>query len=279
MVKTTMTGATHREEYDASSGTSQLQVPTTNPGSIENPTLQITIHKLNGCNFLKWSQSVKLFIRVKGKLGYLIGANKAPKPEDHVYQTWDSENSMVMAWLINSMETAIGQTYLFLPTAKDLWDEVQETYSDLGNATQMFEIKTKLKDIKQGSHSVTQYYNILPNAWQELDLFSNMEWKCAEDNAHYCKILEKERAFDFLAGLNKELDEVRGQILGKEPLPSVREIFSEVRREKSRPKVTLGEQQSSQSETSALVIHGEAAFQPIDQQLGKKGDCPWCENC
>ena len=107
MVKTTMTGATHREEYDASSGTSQLQVPTTNPGSIENPTLQITIHKLNGCNFLKWSQSVKLFIRVKGKLGYLIGANKAPKPEDHVYQTWDSENSMVMAWLINSMETAI----------------------------------------------------------------------------------------------------------------------------------------------------------------------------
>ena len=279
MVKTTMTGATHREEYDASSGTSQLQVPTTNPGSIENPTLQITIHKLNGCNFLKWSQSVKLFIRVKGKLGYLIGANKAPKPEDHVYQTWDSENSMVMAWLINSMETAIGQTYLFLPTAKDLWDEVQETYSDLGNATQMFEIKTKLKDIKQGSHSVTQYYNILPNAWQELDLFSNMEWKCAEDNAHYCKILEKERAFDFLAGLNKELDEVRGQILGKEPLPSVREIFSEVRREKSRPKVTLGEQQSSQSETSALVIHGEEAFQPNDQQLGKKGDCPWCENC
>ena len=98
---------------------------------------------------------------------------------------------MVMAWLINSMEAAIGQTYLFLPTAKDLWDAVQETYSDLGNAAQMFEIKTKLKDIKHGSYSVTQYYNILQNAWQELDLFSNMEWKCAEDSAYYCKILEK----------------------------------------------------------------------------------------
>ena len=171
---------------------------------------------------------------------------------------------MVLAWLINSMEAAFGQTYLFLPTAKDLWDAVQETYLDLGNAAQMFEIKTKLEDIKQGSYSVTQYYNILQNAWQKLDLFYNMEWKCAEDNAHYCKILEKERAFDFLAGLNKELDEVRGQILGKEPLPSVREIFSEVQREKSRPKVTLGEQQSSQSETSALVIHGGETFQPND---------------
>ena len=105
---------------------------------------------------------MKLFIKGKGKLGYLTGANKALKPENPANQTWDS----VMAWSINSMEAAIGQTYLFLPTAKDLWDEVQETYSDLGNATQMFEIKTKLKDIKQGSYSVTQYYNILQNAWQ-----------------------------------------------------------------------------------------------------------------
>ena len=117
---------------------------------------------------------------------------------------------MVMAGLIKSMEAAVVQTYLFFPTAKDLWDAVQETYSDLGNAAQRFEIKTKLKDIKQGSYSVTQYYNTLQNAWQELDLFSHMEWKCVEDSAYYCKILEKERAFDFLAGLNKELDEVRG---------------------------------------------------------------------
>lgn len=34
-------------------------------------------------------------------------------------------------------------------------------------------------------------------------------------------MLEKERVFEFLAGLNKELDEVRGQILGKEPLPLI----------------------------------------------------------
>ena len=128
----------------------------------------------------------------------------------------------------------------------------------------MFEIKTKLKDIKHGSYCVTQYYNILQNAWQELDLFSNMEWKCAEDSAYYCKILEKEREFGFLVGLNKELDEVRGRILGKELLPSIREIFSEVRPEESRRKVMLGEQQSSQSETSALVIHGGETFQQND---------------
>ena len=120
MVKTAMTGTTHREESDASYGTSQLQFPATNPGGTENPTQQIMIHKLNGRNFLHWSQLVKLFIRGKGKFGYLTSTNKAPKSEDPVYQTWDSENSMVMVWLINSMEVAIRQTYLFLPVAKDL---------------------------------------------------------------------------------------------------------------------------------------------------------------
>ena len=41
----------------------------------------------------------------------------------------------------------------------------------------------------------------------------------------------------------------------------------------------LGEQQSSQSRTFALVIHGGKTFQPNDQQLEKKGDRPWCDHC
>ena len=41
----------------------------------------------------------------------------------------------------------------------------------------------------------------------------------------------------------------------------------------------FGEQQSSQSRTFALVIHGVETFQPNDQRLGKKGDRPWCDHC
>ena len=73
-----------------------------------------------------------------------------------------------------------------------------------------------------------------------------------------------QREFDFLVGLNKELNEVWGQILGKESLPSIREIFFEVQREESRRKVMLREQQSSQSRTSTLVIHDGKTFQPND---------------
>lgn len=57
--------------------------------------------------------------------------------------------------------------------------------------------------------------------------------------------LGKERLYDFLAGLNKELDEVRGQILGRRPLPPMGEAFAEVRHEESRCQVMLGEKKDA----------------------------------
>ena len=69
---------------------------------------------------------------------------------------------------------------------------------------------------------MTKYYNILKGLWQELDLFYGFEWVCATDSACFKKMMEKDRVFEFLVGLNKELDEVHGRILGKEPkLPSI----------------------------------------------------------
>ena len=79
-------------------------------GTSDNPSLHITTHKLNGLNFLRWSQSIKLFIRGKGEIGYLTGTTKAPKEDDPSFQTWDSKNSMIMAKLVNYMEPKIGQT-------------------------------------------------------------------------------------------------------------------------------------------------------------------------
>lgn len=194
----------------------------------------ITTHKLNGTNFLQWSQSVTLFIKGRGKIGHLNGTTTEPAITDPSYNTWEIENSMVMSWLINSMEPSIGRSYLFLPSARALWDAVKDTYSDVGNSAQLYEVTTKMRDAKQGSKSVTQYFNDLMALWMECDLYYDFEWKCSADHARFLKLIEKDRVFQFLAGLNKDLDEVRGRILGRDPIPTPREVFSEVRREESR---------------------------------------------
>ena len=123
----------------------------------DKPLLQIIVHKLNGKNFLQWSQSVKLFIQGKGNIGFLTGANKAPKEDDPTFPVWNFENSMVMAWIINSMDSKIGRTNPFLPTTKEIFDSVEETYSDVGNFAQIFEIKTKLRELRQGGLTITHY--------------------------------------------------------------------------------------------------------------------------
>ncbi|KAK5819583.1 hypothetical protein PVK06_024596 [Gossypium arboreum] len=131
-------------------------------------SFQLTSHKLNGKNYLEWSQFVKLAIDGRGKLGHLNGEVEQPQVGDPKISEW-----------------------------------------------------------RQGEKEVTFYYNEMMSLWQELDQCYNDEWECPEDGVKAMKKEENERAYLFLAGLNKEFYEVRSRILGKKSLPKLRKIFSE----------------------------------------------------
>ena len=246
----------------------------------ESHSVQITTIRLNGDNFLRWYQSVKMYMRGRGKMGYLNGEKKAPAEADPTYDTWDAENSMVMAWLVNSMEEDISSNYMCYPTAKELWDNVIEMYSDLENHSQVFELNLKLGEIKQGEDSVTKYFNSLKRIWQDLDLFDTYEWKSVEDGKHHKKTIEKTQIYKFLAGLTVEFDEVRGRIIGRQPLPSIGEVFSEVRREESRRSVMLGKRVVGTTiEGSAFAVGG--GYNKNTPHLPKPDEKPrvWCDFC
>ncbi|RVW39537.1 Retrovirus-related Pol polyprotein from transposon RE1 [Vitis vinifera] len=242
MAKTAMTGASKTSsssEATAENVQSETAMRSSADFSTSLSSFQLTIHKLNGKNYLEWAQSVKLAIDGRGKLGHLNGEVSKPVADDPNLKTWRSENSLVIAWLINSMEPAIGKPHLFLPTAKDVWEAVRDMYSDLENSSQIFDLKSKLWQSRQGDREVTTYYNQMVTLWQELDLCYEDEWDCPNDSVRHKKREENDRVYVFLAGLNHNLDEVRGRILGRKPLPSIREVFSEVRREEARRKVML----------------------------------------
>ncbi|XP_060973285.1 uncharacterized protein LOC133038863 [Cannabis sativa] len=249
--------------------------------STESHSVQITTIRLNGENFMRWYQSVKMYMKGRGKMGYLTGEKKAPAETDSTYETWDAENSMVMAWLVNSMEEEINSNYMCYPTAKELWDNIIEMYSDLENQSQIFGLNIKLGEIKQGEDSVTKYFNSLKRIWQDLDLFDTYEWKSAEDGKHHKKTIEKTQIYKFLAGLNVEFDEVRGRIIGRQPLPPIGEVFAEVRREESRRSVMLGKKTpTSIVESSALATMG-AGYNKNTSYMQKTDEKPrvWCDFC
>ena len=75
-----------------------------------------------------------------------------PVERDLNFRTWRSKNSLVMAWLLNSMESSIAKPNMFMPITKAIWDSIRESYSDSENSSQIFELK-------QGDHEVIVYYN------------------------------------------------------------------------------------------------------------------------
>ena len=94
-------------------------------------------------------------------MGYLTGDKKAPSKDDPTYVIQDAENSMVMTWLVNSMEEGIGANYMCYPTAQELWENLNQMYYDLGNQSQIFELTLKLGEMRQGEDTVTKYFNSL----------------------------------------------------------------------------------------------------------------------
>ena len=76
-------------------------------------SLQITVVRLNANNYLEWTQSVKLAVDGRGKLGYLTGEESRLEPADPSFRKWRSENSLTTAWLLNSMEDHIRKPFMF----------------------------------------------------------------------------------------------------------------------------------------------------------------------
>ena len=172
----------------------------------DNLTLQITTEKLNGHNCLEWSQLAKLFLKSRGKMGYLCGTIEVPKLSDPSFESWDAENSIIMSWLLNSMQLEIGKPFLSLSLAKEVWDAVSQTYSKKGDSGWIYELKTMIHDKKQKDLSVTTYYNItLKVLWQELDLYQPIEMESAADATRLVEMIEWDQIFGFFGWIKSTI--------------------------------------------------------------------------
>uniref|UniRef100_A0A803NGJ7 Retrotransposon gag domain-containing protein n=1 Tax=Cannabis sativa TaxID=3483 RepID=A0A803NGJ7_CANSA len=148
-------------------------------------------------------------------------------------------------------------------------------YSDLESQSQLFELNLKLREIRQGEDSITKYFNSVKKIWQDLDLFDTYEWQLIEDGKHHKRTIEKTQIYKFLAGLNIEFDEVKGRIIGRNPLPPIGEVFLEVRLEESRRSVMLGKKVlRTIVEGSSLATMGEGYGRNTNYSP-KSNEKPW----
>ena len=86
------------------------------------------------------------------------------------------------------MDEDINSNYMCYPNAKELWDNINQMYSDMENQSQVYELTLKLSEIRQGEDNITKYFNSLKRLWHDLGLFSTYDGKSTEDCNHNKKL-------------------------------------------------------------------------------------------
>lgn len=83
-----------------------------------NPCQKNMIVPLNGTNYIIW------YI----KIGCVNGRITKPDISDNTYNEWETNDKTIMSWLLNSMNHDIAGHFLFLVSAKEVWDSIREIY-------------------------------------------------------------------------------------------------------------------------------------------------------
>ena len=240
----------------------------TSPSPItDSPMVPINI-KLDGSNYGLWSQVVEMFISGKDKLGYINGDYPQPLETDPFFCRWRTENAMVKGWLINSMDHSLVVNFIRYPTAKQAWDSVATTYFDGTDTSQVYKLRRRVSRMKQAGRSIEKYYNDLQGLWREIDFHRPNPMKCAIDIKRYNSMLQEERVYIFLDGLDDRLDLVRSDVLRLKPFPSIEQAYAHVRREDLRQSVMIS---GAKVVTSGAIMATKGVRSGQSQTLLKSG--------
>ena len=81
----------------------------------------------------------------------------------------------------------------------------------------------------------------------------------------------------FLVGVDSSFDEIKGRILGRIPLPSIRALFSELRQEEARKRIMNESSPTSTLESSALLNHDTSML--VSRGSGEEKKQFFCDYC
>ncbi|XP_068666655.1 uncharacterized protein [Aristolochia californica] len=149
------------------------------------------------------------------------------------------------------MSPDIMKRYIRLRTAREIWNALEKTFYDGSDESQLFSLNQRVFSTKQTGRPLSMYYGDLVEKFQELDHRDRTIMKDPDDVIAYRKSIERLRVHIFLNGLDAEFEQVRGEILRKDPILDLEEVYAYVCRDSAR-RTTLNSE-VDRVETSAMV--------------------------
>ncbi|XP_016193073.1 uncharacterized protein LOC107634006 [Arachis ipaensis] len=206
-------------------------------GNLTSPARSLPISQpLQKDNYGSWCRSMHLALSGKRKIGFIDGFLQKPDPTVHLVLA-ECTNDIVTTWLLNSISKDIVTSVIYAGSTALLWQDLETRFSQ-SNAPRIFELKRSLMSLTQGSLSVSQYFTKLKILWEELNTFKPLVSCSCGGVKSIQTYLDQEYVMLFLMGLNKNLANVRSQILLSDPLPSIDKVFSLVLQEEKQCALT-----------------------------------------
>ena len=132
---------------------------------------------------------------------------------------------------MENIESDLVNQYLDFPTAKTLWQGIETLYSSGRDGLQIFDLTVKTNKIQQGTNTIETYYSKLLVLWKEIDRRQPNPMKDPGEIIIYNQLIQQNRLYQFLAGINDTFDKDRRDHLLLDLLPTVEEAYASIRRE------------------------------------------------
>jgi len=207
-------------------------------------------------NYDLWAPLIQIHIAGRKKMGYLRGLIKAPHEDDPKYDDWFSEDQKIKSWLLSSMKPEIMKRYIRLSTSKEIWDSLKAAYFDENDEARIYSLNQKASRLRQNSRPLATYFGELTEIFQELDHFNKVSMECENDIKMFQKSTERQRVYIFLGGLDDRFDQVRGEVLRKDPPLGLQASYAYVRREADRKEAMKMEVDKSEPAAMAAKTRG-----------------------
>ncbi|KAF3781664.1 hypothetical protein EJ110_NYTH36296 [Nymphaea thermarum] len=184
-----------------------------------NPFSYGSTVKLDGHNYELWSRSFML--SVKGHRKRHIIEEDEPTNKSGKYLTWEEDDSMVMSWIMNSVQPQIAFTITYYTTAKEMWEFLRQTYSQDKNVSKILQVEEeKLHNLRQGSQDLSQYFATVKATYERLKFLRPPCKSC------YKSHFEPTMVAKFLAGLSPEYAAAKDQMLTGSEIPDLSDAYN-----------------------------------------------------
>ena len=156
-----------------------------------------------------------------------IGALKEGSPE---MEDWWTVQSMLVSWILNTIEPNLRSIMSYIGNAKELWTYIKERFS-IVNGPSIQQLKYDLARYKQDGMVVVAYYRKLKTLWDELANYDQIPTcRCKRCSCDITSKLEnqreEERIQQFLMGLDEAIyGTVRSNLLATDPLPILNRVY------------------------------------------------------